>query len=168
VCAWLADKGPASRPPFALASERWNSPERRSRILKLRSEIVYDSARTTRSSACMARSGSSPLKRDARRHSRFFDCRVPCPRYTFATFGSFARRSHRLARLVSRESHHLATRPTFGLCTRKVGRASNLSREKAWEIDRCRAMQTAFALTLTSLMSNTPQNEKNEQEAHDR
>jgi len=39
----------------------------------------------------------------------------------------------RLARLVSRESHHLVTRPTVGLCTRKVARASNLNREKGWE-----------------------------------
>jgi hypothetical protein len=61
----------------------------------------------------------------------------------------------------------LLTRPTFGLYTRKVARASNLSREKAWKIDRCCAMQTAFELTLTLLMSNTRQKQKNEQEAHD-
>jgi hypothetical protein len=94
-------------------------------------------------------SGSSPEV-----HVR--DLRVFCPKVA------------RLARLVSRESHHFVTRPTFGLCTRKVRRASNLSREKAWKIDRSCAMQTAFGLTLTLLISNTRQNEKNEQRAMER
>jgi len=43
-----------------------------------------------------------------------------------------------------------------------------MSREKGLKIDRCCAMQTAFELTLTLLMSNTPQKQKNEQVAHDR
>ena len=59
-------------------------------------------------------SGSSPEV-----HVR--DLRVYCPQVA------------RLARLASRKSHHLVTRPTFGLRTREVARASNLNREKGWE-----------------------------------
>ena len=72
----------------------------------------------------------------------------------------------RLARLVSRESRHFVTRPTFGLCTRKVAQSSKLSREKAWKIDRCCAMQTTFGLSLALLMSNTRQNEKTSRKRH--
>ena len=86
----------------------------------------------------------------------FRDLRVFCPKVA------------ELARLVSREPQHLATGLTFGLCTRKVARVWNLSREKGLEIDRCCAIQTAFELTVTLLMSNTRQKRKNEQEAHDR
>ena len=49
-----------------------------------------------------------------------------------------------LARLVSRNSHHFVTCPSFGLRTREDARPSNPNREKAWQIDRCFAMQTAF------------------------
>ena len=40
------------------------------------------------------------------------------------TFGFFARRSQRLARLISRKSHHFVPRPSFGLRTRKVATSS--------------------------------------------
>jgi len=86
-------------------------------------------------------SGSSPVE-------CVRDLRVFCPKVA------------RLARLISRESHYLAPRPSFGLRTRKVARSSNLSSEKAWKIERCCAMQTSFELTLTLLMPNTRQNEK--------
>ena len=107
-------------------------------ILDVLGKLRFVAAQTGRVTAfeVLRLSGSSPEV-----HVR--DLRVFCPKVA------------RLAHLVSRESHHFATRPTFGLCTRKVGRASNLSREKAWKIDRCCAMQTAAGLTLTLLMSKT-------------
>jgi ribosomal protein L15 len=80
------------------------------------------------------------------------------------TFGSFARKSRRLARLISRKSHHFVPRPSFGLCTREDARASNPNREKAWKIDRCCPTQTAFGHAPTLLMSNTRQKEKTSRE----
>ena len=119
-------------------------------------------------SAGFASPGSSPLKRDARGHSRVFDCRLLPPRCTSATFGFFARRSQRLARFISRESHHLVTRPSFGLSTREDARLSNLSREKACRIDRSCAMRTAFGRTFDIADVKYASKRKNEQEAHDR
>ena len=52
-----------------------------------------------------------------------------------------------LARLVSRETRHFVTPPSFGLSTREDARASNANREKACRIDRSCAMQTTVGRT---------------------
>jgi hypothetical protein len=76
------------------------------------------------------------------------------------SFGLFARRSPRLARLITRKSQYFVTSASFGLCTREDARSSSPKREKAWRNDRWYAMQTAFRHAPTLLMSNTRQNKK--------